>query len=135
MLSGMIYDRTAADVAAKNAKGTYNASDLNRVGAAILSVSARLCADGYAAEVTQRADFAASDDLRYGELQRMIDNVKKLRGCFAVFSDTPEAPEGIRFFDYGKANDVEKILFDVDALTDNIEAAQVYCGELYSGEV
>lgn len=44
--STLITDRTAADVAARNEKGTYNASDLNRVNAAMDDLAGRFRARG-----------------------------------------------------------------------------------------
>ena len=38
----LVTDRTQADVTARNQKGTYNASDLNRVGAAMIYVADKL---------------------------------------------------------------------------------------------
>lgn len=50
--STLITDRTQADVTAGNAKGTYKASDLNRVGAAMNYVADRLRAAGYDPHIT-----------------------------------------------------------------------------------
>lgn len=44
--STLITDRTAEDVAARNEKGTYNASDLNRVNAAMADLAGRFRARG-----------------------------------------------------------------------------------------
>lgn len=118
-----------------NAKGRYNCTDLNRVGAAINSVTARLYADGYGEPVTLRTDYTATDDVRVGDLAPIIDAVKMIRECIGGFDDTPNAPESIRFFDYKMANDVEKILYDVDLLVDKLENALYFAGDVYSGEV
>lgn len=134
MLDNMIFDRTEADVEARNAKGTYNASDLNRVCAAINSVTARLYADGYGEPVTLRTDFAPTGDVRIGELSPIVESVKMIRGCLGGFEDTPNAPDSIRFLDYNGANAIEKILYDADLLLDRLEDARVFAGEMYSGE-
>lgn len=47
--STLVTDRTQADVAAGNAKGTYNAADLNRVDAAVSDIAERFASYGYAA--------------------------------------------------------------------------------------
>lgn len=118
-----------------NVKGRYNSTDLNRVNTAINSVTARLYAEGYGEAVTLRTDYTATDDVRVGELSRIIEAVKMIRECIGGFDDTPNAPESIRFFDYTAANDVEKILYDVDLLIDKLETARYFSGEVYAGEV
>ena len=45
--STLVTDRTQADVAAGNAKGTYNAADLNRVSAAVKYIAERFASYGY----------------------------------------------------------------------------------------
>lgn len=52
--STLVTDRTQADVAAGNAKGTYNAADLNRVAAALEDLAARFRGYGYAVPGYQR---------------------------------------------------------------------------------
>lgn len=47
--STLVTDRTQADVAARNDKGTYNAADLNRVDAAVSDIAERFASYGYAA--------------------------------------------------------------------------------------
>ena len=135
MLDNMIFDRTEADVKARNAKGTYNCTDLNRVCAALNSVTARLYADGYGEPVMLRTDFTATDDVRIGALSGIVDAVKMIRGCLGGFEDTPNAPESIRFLDYDGANAIEKILYDADLLIDRLENARFFAGDLYCGEV
>lgn len=54
--STLVTDRTAADVGARNDKGTYNASDLNRVDACLEYLSARLTGYGYVLPGYQRVE-------------------------------------------------------------------------------
>ena len=48
----LVIDRTKADVNAGNQKGTYNASDLNRVENAMSVIASRLTEAGYAVSIT-----------------------------------------------------------------------------------
>ena len=48
---------------------------------------------------------------------------------------TPPVPESIEGLTWQKANDIEQILFDINALLNNMENSFVYSGEVYSGEV
>lgn len=131
----LITDRTAEDVANKTAKGFYNASDLNRVGAAVQYVAERFSAQGYTVAVSPKTDWLASDIPTASELETYRQNIATLRSLIAVMKSTPETPETMRFLDYIKANDIERILLDLDALLTNAAAAWYQSGELFAGEV
>lgn len=55
-LLSLITDRTRADVENETDKGFYNASDLNRVGAAVEYIAGRFAALGYDCPVTVKKD-------------------------------------------------------------------------------
>lgn len=131
----LITDRTAGDVANKTAKGFYNASDLNRVGAAVQYVAERFAAQGYTVAVSPKTDWLASDIPTASELETYRQNIATLRGLIAVMPTTPETPETMRFLDYIKANDIERILLDLDTLLTNAALAWYQSGEIYAGEV
>ena len=59
--NSMVTDRTAADVGARNDKGTYNASDLNRVDACLEYLAARLTGYGYVLPGYQRVEIIRPD--------------------------------------------------------------------------
>lgn len=134
-LLNLITDRTAEDVANKTAKGFYNASDLNRVGAAVQYVAERFAAQGYAVTVSPKTDWLASDIPTSSELETYRQDIAALRGLIAVMKSTPETPETMRFLDYIKANNIEQILLDLDTLLTNAALAWYQSGEIYAGEV
>lgn len=131
----LITDRTAEDVANKTAKGFYNASDLNRVGAAVQYVAERFAAQGYTVAVSPKTDWLASDIPTASDLETYRQNIATLRALLAVMKSTPETPETMLFLDYIKANDIEQILLDLDTLLTNAALAWYQSGELYAGEV
>lgn len=131
----LITDRTRADVENKTNKGFYNASDLNRVGAAVQYVAERFAAQGYTVTVRPKTDWLASDIPTASELETYRQNIASLRGLIAVLKSTPETPETMRFLDYIKANDIEQILLDLDTLLTNAALAWYQSGEIYAGEV
>ena len=120
-----------------NMKGAYNPSDLNRVGEALNYVRDRLTVAGYlaASSVDAKTDWAAADVPTGADLTKYLGYVSTIRETLAQFSYTPPAPENTGGLDYQEANNIEKILFDVNLLIDNMLAARYFCGELYSGEV
>ncbi len=131
----LITDRTAEDVANKTAKGFYNASDLNRVGAAVQYVAERFAAQGYAVAVSPKTDWTEKDIPTASELETYRQNIATLRALIAVMKSTPETPETMRFLDYIKANGIERILLDLDTLLTNAALAWYQSGELFAGEV
>ena len=126
-ISTLVTDRSA---------GTYyNASDLNRVGAAVQYVAGRFAAQGYAVEVSPKTDWLASDIPTASELETYRQNIAALRALLAVMPTTPEAPDSMAGLTYTEANDIEQILLDLDALLTNAALAWYQSGEIYAGEV
>ena len=133
-LLSLITDRTRADVANQTDKGFYNASDLNRVGAAVEYIAGRFAALGYACPVTVKKDWLTSDAPTASQLETYRQNIVTLRGQIAVMQSTPEAPASMAGLDYVKANNIEQILLDLDALITNIINSWYFSGEVYAGE-
>ena len=134
-LLSLITDRTRADVVNKTAKGFYNASDLNRVGAAVQYVAERFAAQGYTVTVSPKTDWLASDIPTVSELETYRQNIAALRALLAVMQSTPETPDSMAGLTYTEANSIEQILLDLDALLTNAAAAWYQSGELFAGEV
>lgn len=131
----LITDRTRADVENETDKGFYNASDLNRVGAAVEYVAGRFAALGYACPVTVKKDWLTSDAPTASQMAAYRQNIVTLRGQIAVMQSTPEAPASMTGLNYVKANNIEQILLDLDALIDKLIKSWYFSGELYAGEV
>ena len=131
----LVTDRTRADVENQTDKGFYNASDLNRVGAAVEYIAGRFTALGYDCPVTVKKDWLTSDAPTASQLETYRQNIVTLRGQIAVMQSTPEAPASMAGLNYIKANNIEQILLDLDALITNITKSLCFSGELYAGEV
>lgn len=131
----LVTDRTAMDVANKTAKGFYNATDLNRVGAAVEYVAGRFQALGYDCLVSVKKDWSESDTPTASQMETYRQNIATLRRQIAVMQSTPETPETIRQLDYVRANNIEQILLDLDALINKLIKSWYFSGELYAGEV
>lgn len=131
----LITDRTAIDVASKTAKGFYNAADLNRVGAAVEYVAGRFQSLGYDCPVSVKKDWSESDTPTASQMETYRQNIATLRRQIAVMQSTPETPETIPQLDYIRANNIEQILLDLDALINKLIKSWYFSGELYAGEV
>lgn len=134
-ITTLVTDRTAADVAQGTDKGFYNVSDLNRVGAAVEYIAGRFTALGYACPVTVKKDWLTSDAPTASQMEAYRQNIVTLRSQIAVMQSTPEAPASMAGLNYVKANNIEQILLNLDALIDNITKSWCFSGELYAGEV
>lgn len=131
----LVTDRTRADVENETDKGFYNASDLNRVGAAVEYIADRFTALGYACPVTVKKDWLTSGAPTQRQMETYRQNIVTLRGQIAVMQSTPEAPASMAGLNYVKANNIEHILLDLDMLLDNLMKSWYFSGELYAGEV
>lgn len=116
-------------------KGAYNTSDLNRVGAAVAYVAGRLNGYGYYVSVSPKQDWTDNDTPTAGQMATYIQDVAALRGAISVMNSTPPTPDSASGLTWREANDIERILLDVDELLTRMAAAWFYSGDLYAGEV
>lgn len=115
-------------------KGSWNFGDLNRI-----ENNTKFLADLYGiAGMTFKTDRTYRDIADRAEIQRIIDNINKLREYFDVYESTPDTPEA-PINTYKKANDLERIIYDMYYIYENQTRAfsrdDPECGaELYSGD-
>ena len=129
---------TEAELAEWNAaslKGSYNASDLNRVGAAMQYVADRLNSFGYAVAISPKVDWLETDSPRPSDMEAYLSQLIVLRNAFAVMQSTPSVPLDMEELTVVEANNIEKILEDVDLLLTRAAQAWFYSGDVFSGEV
>lgn len=112
-------------------KGAYNASDLNRVGAAVNYVAELLTEWGYPYYPDMRTDWTAADYFYAADLRNYLAAVEGLRERLAVRESTPLTPDEVR--EHRQANDIEKIIEDVHLLLQNMIAELPYADMIYSG--
>lgn len=116
-------------------KGAYNASDLNRVGLAVDYLTSRLRSYGILAETAPKMDWTVDDAPTISQMRQYLADVEALRSAIAVLQTTPVVPPDMEGLTYTEANDIEKILIDIDRLIKNMTFAWFYSGDIYSGEV
>lgn len=160
VLLTLITDRTAADVAeakrlrdkllagevltdeefarySAGLRGCYNASDMNRVGAAVRYVANRLNAEGYGAHVSPKTDWQMEYAVRQSDWNKYLDEVRHLRRKLTLMRTTPQITDGMYsgLKNHAEANAIEQILVDLDWILTNIIRNYVYAGEVFAGEV
>ena len=118
-----------------NMKGAYNASDLNRVGAAVARITERLAAAGIFIQTVGKTDWTEADYNNEAALDYYLKDVSLVRGALAVLDTTPPVPDDLQGLTWIEANNIEKILEDVDMLITNMMLAWYYAGDIYAGEV
>lgn len=131
----LITDRTEDDVAKGTPKGYYNAEDLNRVGAAMEYLQGRFNSYGFEVHITPKTNWVMEDIPRFSDMHKYLDEVDTLRQQIALYKSTPKTPPDMEFLTWEEANDIEKILQDIDMLLSFMEQAWFYSGDLYSGEM
>ncbi len=125
IIDTLIIDRT---------DGAYNATDLNRVGEAVAYVAARLTAAGYSVPVLPKTDWTITDIPTITQMTRYISDVAIIRAALAVKPTTPPVPPDMDDLTAEEANDIERILQDVDELITKMVAAYRHAGTFCAGQ-
>lgn len=119
-------------------KGAYNKGDLNRVGEYLNYLHNRLKDAGY---ITHKTTFTAKTNWTITSIPTAADLtyylfcVSSIRGALSVWKSTPPAPADTGALSIEEANNIEKIMIDVETLINNMLAARLYCGDIYAGEI
>lgn len=132
----LIYDRTDADVSRvldltqklasgtatddektewfAGMKGAYNASDLNRVGAAVAYLTGVLLSDGYYTLTAPKTDWTTSDTPTQAQMQQYIADIHTLRDRLPYIA--PDAPDTASKLTFQQANAIEEILHTLETV-------------------
>jgi len=130
-------------------KGAYNASDLNRVGEALGYIAGRMrsAADDIAeivrrhgheqfswafffgvehnpsaARITPRNNWRIEDIPRLGQITRLLDDLRGIRQQLNMPATAPPVPASLDGMNYATANDIERLLFEMDIRLSAVEA-------------
>lgn len=119
--------------------GSYNHTDLNRVGQAVAYLRDKLNNQyGFNISMTTKIDWTMVDLAQAGArlaTDAYLQNIATIRSTLTMPTGTPGTPSTMRFLTAKEANDIEKILQAVEVLLNNISAAWFYSNDIYSGEV
>lgn len=132
-LKTLVFDRTQADVDAKNEKGTYNYTDANRVENAVEYIQTLLVSYGYISDLVTKTAWANNSIPRKSDMVRYIENVKTLAGMIPYSFEPTKLPGTMEKLTYEGANDIEKTLYDLGKATESIEPNWFYSGMIESG--
>ncbi len=150
VIDTLITDRTREDVdellallaaeinPAGDHKGSYNASDLNRVGEAVEYLAQRLPLVGIRCKAASlRTDWMGGDNPDIPTEDQMAEYLSAVAGIREAIRDyRPDAalPDSMRFLDFNEANQIESLLRAAeDVVTKVMLSYRGYSGRLVSG--
>lgn len=116
---------------------TYDWTDMNRVAEAMEYVAERLRSCGWNITVNPRR-FTSEDFPSEAVFEHYIKQIRKLHNTLTLFLTTPAVPgvsRGRPYMTVQEANDIEKILLDIEDMVRRTEAAYYYSGDVFAGEV
>lgn len=131
-------DSERAEWLADDLKGAYHKSDLNRVGEALNHLRDRLAITGYITyetNFTARTTWTVSSIPTSDDLRNYLRYVSNIREALSQFDTTPPAPTYTGTLSIDEANNIEKILIDIEILIENMLAFRIYSGEVMAGEI
>lgn len=149
---GLITDRTQADVSAlfglvrkgwdkmtqaerdawlQAERGAYNHTDLNRVSHAIQYIVDLLDTYGYSVSISVRTDWSETDIPTESDMQDYLGGVQAIKDKF--YGVTP-LPDSMNNLTYIGANNVEKLLLEIELYINRMVAGFRRCGTFLSGQ-
>ena len=149
----MIYNRTASDVEnAKTLRGLLQAGNtltneqisalergsctvnmLNRIENKQAELAAILSGYAYMVHIENKTDWQNEEIFTHQHHQRLINNLDKLKAAYYIYSSTPITPTYM--YDFQSANDIEKILEDIENMIEDMKSRFRECGTFECGEV
>ena len=121
-----------------NMKGSYHSTDLNRVGTALNYLRDRLTEAGYMSYTTTftaKTNWTVTSIPTAEDLTYYLKCVSNIREAMAQFETTPPSPTDTGALNIDEANNIEKILIDVEILINNMLAARIFCNDVFAGEI
>ena len=137
MLASPVSDWTAEELARFNraeSRGAYNFSDLNRVSECMDYLFDVFTSLGYAMPlyVKQSSVWTEGNTPTLSQMEQYLTNLSCLRSALQVFSTTPETPDSMVAFNFVTANNVEKILLDVNQLITSLSKVFLRAGMVWA---
>ena len=113
-------------------KGTLTINTLNRIETKQEELKNLFNEMGYWNTPTTNKTWGENDIFNVDEFQRILDNTNVLRNAFFVYKETPNTPPISYYWD--DINALEKILYDLDVMINDVKSNYRECGTFYCGE-
>ena len=112
-------------------KGTLTINTLNRIETKQEELKNLFNDMGYWNTPMLNKVWGENDIFNVDEFQRILDNTNVLRQAFFVYKDTPNTPPISYYWD--DINSLEKILYDLDVMINDVKSHYRECGTFESG--
>ena len=113
------------------AKGAYNAADLNRVGHNLDFLADLLNGYGYLVSVSPKTDWTLEDIPRASDMAQYLADLNALKD---KFYGTTELPDSMNNLTVTAANNIEKLLLEIETYINRMVAGFRKCGTFKSGQ-
>lgn len=137
-----LFYRTVNDILNDTSRNYINYIDLNRIENRMQELTEQLNQYKYTNNIETKTDWVkqeSTEELTNFPLKTQIDrirnNLKLLIKNYYTYSTTPELPNTLENLTIYKANDIEKILYDLHLIIKSMENTFIYCGTVECGEV
>jgi hypothetical protein len=114
-------------------KGTLTINTLNRIENKQEELKNLFNDMGYWNTPISTRQWEYTDIFKGTQFDRILYNLEILREAFFVYKNTPNMPDD-NYRKYQTINDVEKILYDLDVMINDIKSHYRECGTFESGE-
>lgn len=114
-------------------KGFLTFNTLNRIENKQTELKNLFNSIGYYNVEVDNRQWTYTDYFLPEDFNRILYNLQKLKDAFFVYSDTPTVSDN-NYRRYQTLNEVEKILFDLDTMIDDIKSKYRQCGTFQCGE-
>ena len=138
-LRQMIIERTASVEQWREwrtgTKGSYNATDLNRVGIAVKEIGNIITELYSPVIVNPKTNWTISDIPTPTQMQNYLNDIESVRSSVAsVLISIPSTPSSMDYLTYGLANDIEQILLDAVTFVEQIRSVFLQSNNAWSGD-
>ena len=113
-------------------RGMMTINTLNRIEQAQDELVGLLNGAGYWNIAIENKAWQNTDIFDSSEFQRILDNTNVLKNAFLTYGNTPRTPN--ISYRYDDINALEKILYDLNSMVDDIEENYRECGNFECGE-
>lgn len=130
-MENLVFDRTQLDILNDTEKGQYTHIDLNRIEAWCVYLAEILNSYSYPVKIETKTNWLESDYHWSKDLERIRQNINTLKQAYFSFT---QVPENLEYMTWQKANDIEKILYEIDKILKHMKNNFVYCGVAGCGQ-
>lgn len=114
-------------------RGTITINTLNRIENKQDELKNLFNDIGYWNTPISTRQWAYADIFEGTQFDRILNNLEILIKAFFIYKDTPNVPDN-NYRKYQTINDVEKIIYDLDVMINDVKSHYRECGTFESGE-